>query len=428
MQIKATTLVLALATAACSSGSTDKPVETQHQGSAQGFKAPPKEAGSKDLYAPITEPGKPLMLGAGVDLNNHAGIINKCVEGKVETVKQQEGYLSLDADYTRSDIESYLGADTSGSVSFLLWSASARAHFARKSREQSFGLNYIVFAFNKDHSKVFIPTGRSAEWKTASQDEWMESCGDGYVAAQDYGSMLLVKFSVTLDRKTSSNNWGGSAGGGFMSFAKLRASIEGNSSSKRDRGTLSVSALQIGGKPSELGKILQTNADSGLVENFALCNVEDVPKCLEGLRSIEHYIAQDFPKQIEDDKKGGSSLLTTYPFRYPKTMGVNFNPGLDHFVLDARKTLNRLYEEEMLDITTLKANARKEDSESQATIEQAQANIAAIRETAQLCYKTSTYNECVAQASDLEAACAETTVPEDFLDDTAREGGSGSDE
>ncbi len=413
---------------ACNSGHQGKEdSEEPTTGSARGFKAPPAEAGPSDRYAPIFEPGVPLGMGFGVDLNNHAGIPNKCVDGTLEDIPMQDGYISLDADYSREEIEKSLGVSTSGGFNIGAWGASARASYAQKSRESSFGLNYVVFAYNRDHSKVFIPSGRAEAWKQSSQEEWLASCGAGYVAAQDFGSMLFIKFSLRLDQKEEEKSWGGGASGNYLSIAKLKASISGNTKTKKATGKLSLSALQIGGKPAELGKILKTNTEQGLIESFALCDVSDIPKCLEGLRSIENYIADVFPKQIEDKENGGSALLTTYPFLYPKNIGADFNPGVDQFVLKARKDLTALYDAEMDDLVRLKAYARADDSEAQKIIEQAKKNVADIRSASELCYKTETYQQCAKRSEELTIECAATNVPEGFGVGESGEGNPGND-
>jgi hypothetical protein len=372
--------------------------------------APPKQAGKKSRYAPIVEPGSPVGMGFGIDMNNHRGIPNRCIEGVVETIPQQEGMISLDASYSQSDIERFMGGSTSGGVKLLSWGASARATFSQKTREQNFGLNYIAFAYNKDHSKVFVPSERSTTWDLASPEEWNLSCGEGYVAAQDFGSMLIIKFSLHLNNKTVERSFGSSARGNYLSFAKLKGSLSGRQKTKKVSGTLSVSAIQIGGKPAELGKILKSGSKKGVIENFALCDLNDMEKCLAGLSSIETYMADVFPKQIEDKKNGGSAILRTFPFIYPRNIGSDFNPGLDEFVLKSRKDLRRLYEEEMSDIVTLKQYADDDDEESQTTLAKAENNVAQIRAVSELCYETSTYQECAAKTEQIAIDCAETYV------------------
>lgn len=403
----------ALISCAKSSGNDDGQPST-HKAGAKGFKSPPSEAGAADLYSPITEPGVPVGMGFGIDLNNHKGIPNICLDGTLETIPQQEGYISLDAQFTREEFEQALGVSTGGSASFFGFGGSARADYAQKTKSSKYSLEYVMFAFNKHHSKVFVPTGRKEAWKSSSKEEWLTSCGAGYVAAQDFGSMLFIKFSLKLDSNSSTTDWSGGASGNYMSIAKLRSDISRHTGTSGASGTLSVSALQIGGKPEELGKILKTASEAGLVESFALCNVKNTDECLKGLRSIEAYAADVFPKQMEDEKKGGPALLTTYPFQYPKTMGADFNPGLDEYVLKARKTLSSLYEDEMNDIITISSYASKDDKEAAATLIKATGNVAEIRTAGELCYKTATYQQCAARAEELRIACAQTTVPQDL--------------
>jgi hypothetical protein len=387
----------------------------QTKGSAKGFSTPPKEAGDADLYAPISETGVPVAPGSAIDLNNHKGIPNLCLDGKSIDVPQQEGFFSLDANFSRADLKQILGTSSGGSAKFLTWGASARASFDYTSRTQSKSINYLVFSYNKHHSKVFLPNARSETWKLATSEEWTQSCGDGYVAAQDFGSMILVQFSLQLTSGESDAKFSTSGSGNFLSFASLKASLSANQTKSRSSGSLSVSAVQIGGKPEELGKVLKRQSgEKGSLESFVMCDISDAAKCLEGLKAIEDYVADVFPKQIADKENGGGAVLRTYPFRYPKTIGGEFNPGVDQFVLKARKELIELYEAEMNDIAAFQSSKKKADEASQEMLELAKLNISNIRKAAELCYNTATYQACVAQAEDVKISCAETVAPEVF--------------
>ena len=143
-----------------------------------------------------------------------------------EDVPQQEGYLAIDADFTRTEVERNLGVSTSGSVNLIKLGVSASANYSQKLRERGLGLNYIVMVYNIDHSKVFIPSARSEAWKQASKEEWLQSCGAGYVAAQDFGSMLIINFSLRLDEKQEEKDWEAAGSGNYLSLAKLKAGIK----------------------------------------------------------------------------------------------------------------------------------------------------------------------------------------------------------
>lgn len=422
----AKTLTLGVAgVAACTSGGES---DAPKKGTSVGFmKALPAEAGDASAYSPMAEPSGRFPPGFAVDLDNHAGIPARCIDGTVETVPQQEGYLALDAEFSRNELDAVLGVKTGGSVKFLKWGASARGHFSHTTRSKDYALKYMVVSYNKHHTKVFVPTGRTETWKNASTEEWRKSCGGGYVAAVDYGSLLIIKFSLKLSDKQVEKEWGGSASGNYLSFAKLRASISGNQKTKEAKGELTLSAIQIGGKPAELGKILKApDSEKGMIENFALCNVEDVPTCLASLRSVEEYLAETFPKQMEDEKNGGPAVMTTYPFIYPKMMGAEFDPGVDQFVVKAREDLTSLYEEEMTDVTTIAHYKDDGDEDAEKIMKAAEKNASDIREAMELCYQPSTYKQCAARAEELRIACAATVVPAQMGVGESGEGNMGS--
>lgn len=385
----------------------DNPVVS---GNAEGFGSePPKEAGKRDRYMPITEPNSVMALGTAVDLDNQKGYPTGCLEGTTQLVRGQEGVLDLESDYTMNELDSFVGMSASGGVKFLSWGASARGHFSRKLREKNYALNYVAFNFVKDRSEIFHPVKRSSYYDTLSGEDFVDSCGTGYVAAQDFGAMVLIKFSLELNSRSEQKSWGASAKGNYLSLFKLQAAISGNSGSKRSKGRLSVSALQIGGKPSELGKILGTQSKGGLIQNFALCDVYDVEKCLKGLKSVEEYLGVHFPKQLEEE--GNSAVLRTYPFVYPKTLGSDHNPGISDFVIRARTKLRELYETEMEKISAMAPFAQDGDENAQEIIEQVKENVSDIRDAASKCYETATYQECTELTEEVSFKCAETVIP-----------------
>lgn len=420
-----------VALAACSSSKGNDAPE-QKEGSGRGFKSLPPEVGDPAAYKEMIEPHTPAILGAGIEANNHKVIPNRCIDGTTQTVPNQEGMFSLDADYTRTDIEKALGVSTSGGVKFMGFGASARASYAQKMREQSYGLNYVVFVYAKHHSEVFLPTGRNANWKNANTDEWLKSCGTGYIAAQDYGSMLIIKFSLALEDKSVQTSWGGGASGSYLSFAKMKAAVNKMASEKKSKGTLSLSAIQVGGKPAELGKLLaHTSSEDGtssVVQSFSLCDISDVAKCLKGLDAIDAYVSTDYPKQMEDMKTGGPAIMTTYPFPYPKMMGADINPAIEGYVVKARQTLSDLYDQEMDDVVKINTYAKKTDKDALAIADQAMLNVTAIREASELCYNTSTYQECNVKTDELTAACALTNPPAELGVGDSGNGNRGSDQ
>ncbi len=414
--------LLATILAACMESPDQSNAAPQLKLESTGFRSPPGKAGDASRYKAITEPGVPIGLGFGVDVENEAGIPSRCLEGKVESIPQQEGAFFISGDFSKEELNRVIGVSGGGGINLGKWGLSSRGQFAHKTHQEQFGLNYIAVAINKDHSKVFIPDQRSEAMKHLSTEEFITRCGSGYVAAQDFGSLLIVRFSLRLSNRSGDNSFGNTTSGSFMSFAKLRASISANQGTKGVSGSLSMSALQVGGKPSELGKLLKTSSEKGIIETFPLCDVKEVEKCLAGLRSIEEYLSETFPKQIADKENGGSAVLATYPFLYPKTMGPDYNPGLDEYVLKARKELSRLYEVEMSDIAMINQFASASDQGAKEIVEKATANVAAIREATQLCYDPATYQQCAMRAEEIGIACTETNVPANMTS----EGGAAS--
>ena len=64
----------------------------------------------------------------------------------------------------------------------------------------------------------------------------------------------------------------------------------------------------------------------------------------------------------------------------------------------------------MSDIVTLKQYADDDDEESKTTLAKAENNVAQIRAVSELCYETSTYQECAAKTEQIAIDCAETYV------------------
>jgi hypothetical protein len=420
MQTKKPAITLAVASigmafiTACSVIEKKKNAPPQ-KGSGRGFNAPPAEAGDGE-YAPIMDTSTPVGMGYGVDLRNQKGIPNKCVDGNVDSIPQQDGFFSLDATFKREEILEVLGGSIGGGVSLPIWGASAKASFSKAISTSNNSLEYFVYVSNKDHSEVFVPTGRTEASKNLSKEEWLSDCGGAYVAAKDYGSSLMIKFSLTLRGKGIKQDAGGEASGNYLSFASLKASISKHMENSNNSGYLSVTAYQTGGKPAELGKILKKEgSDAGLIESFALCDGKDLKGCMAGLRSIEDYISNVFPKQMEDKTNGGSSVLRTYPFKYPVNIGGGFNPGLAVYVENARNNLAILYKDEMQDLAVLVDPRRTPSDELDAIISKAKANVSAIRSATQLCFETATYPECATNSEELTISCSETIIPDEII-------------
>lgn len=172
-------------------------------------------------------------------------------------------------------------------------------------------------------------------------DNVFQWCGNEYVGQIDYGASLLATLRYTFASTRDKQSIGGSLGvgvgpAGFFDFIGLRLGLKTVVQVAKERATVHVSGLQLGGQPEQLTQALPAEVIS--------CRLSEPERCLAAFDSILQYARDGFPRQLEQ----GNNLV---PIQYVTVPYSEAGAAME--VLHESETLGALRESVILKVQNL---------------------------------------------------------------------------
>ncbi len=253
-----------------------------------------------------SQPG--LVLGQGYDSRSE-GPAAHCLAPDLpySYVSQQSGDLIVGNTIQESELESELGFTFGARTRFGLTSASANANYLARTTSSDFAqaFNYRFNAGIKQVRISFgdrsIPQRLSTAFRRAirqraggafeATENFTRQCGNEFVVAIDRGIRLYVSTQLRFGeerhtrefrgRVRASGNWGA-----------IESALQSLSSEARRSVAISVTAYQLGGDTTSLGRIFESaggDRDTLGEYNFLNCSMENLQACRQLHANIMHY-------------------------------------------------------------------------------------------------------------------------------------------
>ncbi len=239
--------------------------------------------------------------------------------------------------------------DVSAKGGYGMFSVSAEASYLREIEEKTYtlSLNYYQYAHNTVSISV---NGFGLEALTESAKSFYQDgknpyfgiiCGDYYISQYDQGALLLMNLSIELNSKYQKEQFKASSGGSFGDIFSASAKIETLAKSLKLTGSVSIQAFQIGGDPTQLGKILSKDTSGNYY--ILRCSIDNMASCKQAADGILDYANSKFSTQFNFDTNTGltplgSGFTIKQPIYYIGLAPPKFL--VDQTVIDARNKLS----------------------------------------------------------------------------------------
>ena len=108
---------------------------------------------------------------------------------------------------------------------------------------------------------------------------------------------------------------------------------------------MNLQVFQVGGKPSEIAKVIQSKDPSGIYY-ILKCNIQNQTACSKTVSDLLDYSSKNFPTQIDFQKDTGFDTSGTNTIKYTSAsyFGVKLAPSyVTQDVQDHRKLLADSY-------------------------------------------------------------------------------------
>lgn len=172
--------------------------------------------------------------------------------------------------------------------------------------------------------------------------------GDSFITQLPMGVFLITNLKFIFSSALDKQKFDMTLGGNFGSIFNAKVTIGNAVSHSKAKGTIEISAYQLGGDPSELPKIFAKKIGSGYY--VTSCDLENWKNCQEAIDNIIQYAQTNLSKQIKSngsEKPQGSLAVVGPPSfaTYSSKFGIEPAPFIDPTIIKNRLILNSIYNE-----------------------------------------------------------------------------------
>lgn len=253
-----------------------------------------------------------------------------------------------------SELEQKLKVKVSAKGSFEMLSSSAESDFLRSIQEKSYSLSFNFVqklrefvTWDIDGMEINSLTESGREIYEKYHELFGIKCGDYFLSSFERGAILVVSLNLEFSSNERKEDFKANMKGNYGDLFSASGDIENVAKKMNLKGKVSLQALQIGGNPSELGKIF--GKDKTGKHYIVNCDLQNMKNCQDASGGILDYSRDNFSQQIKFDYQN-NRLLGNYvslPYgqeNYTSIQNLLLNPSLtliDNETIQIRSLLSK---------------------------------------------------------------------------------------
>lgn len=240
------------------------------------------------------------ILGNGYNSDRTMPTNQSCFTGNIIEQGPETGFFSFDSKIDISSIYRKLNVTSEGKFTFKKFSASNEIKFLKEVTDNSLQINFVYKASYTARDAVFNITGLSDTGQALQNNSagWRLSCGDGYISKHSRGAELYAALRFKFHDKETKENFQNNVSADIWGFADLKNNIDYLTEEYSSSATIELVAYQIGGYPSALAQILQT--DEGEIPILD-CSFKNRDACKQAIEEIVGYSANEFSDGAQEN-------------------------------------------------------------------------------------------------------------------------------
>ncbi|OAJ34090.1 hypothetical protein A0O36_01690 [Piscirickettsiaceae bacterium NZ-RLO1] len=237
----------------------------------------------------IIEPGR------GYSTDAQALASQVCYATKPVTMSPGNAKVSLASAMSYSDLVKTLSYQVSGEGSAYVFNFSGEASYMHsvEDTDYSLSMNYSSYATNKVSVNLdgtadngLTEVGQ-AIYNNGQNPYFGIACGDQIISAYQEGAMLLMALNIHFHSTDDKQRFEFHSDFGALDMFSASVEIEKIANKYGINGTISITAFQMGGDPSNLGKILGKDSNG---DYYALtCSLKNMSSCVKTAGAMLDY-------------------------------------------------------------------------------------------------------------------------------------------
>lgn len=300
--------------------------------------------------ADIPASTKASFLTRGFDSHTQRFKEVSCIEGDVKYAGSQKAGVTVNRNMSLKQIQTELGLETAGKLSLEIVNASAATSFSANvaTNKLKDNLTFKFYVNGKDallDKQILSQRGRDAA-RTQNIDTIRKSCGDEYVSRVELGGELFVNFGFEFANNEIKTAFKAEIDLDFIDLFQVEGAAKTSLEKFGETVKVRISAHQIGGDPTQLRSILNTDPN-GNIPVFQ-CSLKNPEQCTKAIQNIVKYAtdpANGFSRQIQNitydpTNPKGAAVLKYHTKSYHDAGFVELYPN-NPPIIDLAITLQR---------------------------------------------------------------------------------------
>ncbi len=277
-----------------------------------------------------------------------------CYEAEVSSKSNVEAEFKMNQGFTFEEIQNKLGISVDVKAKGAsMFSISLAASYLRaiEDKDYTFSINYYNL-MQRDVSLKIGGAGQKAlndagkEMYQDGENEYFRLvCGDQIINSFKEKALLMFSFNLKFKTHTEKQQFEFELGVSLGGLLEIGTSIESIAKKTQINAEVQLQALQVGGDPTQLSKIIGGKDEHGIYYSVT-CGMLNMTNCKNLANGVYEYAREKFPSQVsfEEDKGLTSSGLNSVNYFPANYIGLKVSKS---FLTDEIKQ-NRLSLSEML--------------------------------------------------------------------------------
>ncbi|CAM3700242.1 MULTISPECIES: hypothetical protein [Pseudoalteromonas] len=288
-----------------------------------------------------------VTLGTAYHSEKEGFYALQSVLGRVdETYGNTEMDFVVGVDMSYSQLSSMLDGNLGAALDVPVIKVGVGASYAKQNAADNYTGTYTLFLSLKPKKRLLVadpqtgfkPTQAALDLVNANPGDKFNNIGNEFVSAIEYGSQVMINLKFQYKNDEDKVKWGGQLGVDWAGKVSVSGKLQKVDEDVKRNIKITVSALQLGGDPTELLKVIPNQ--------LVNCTMENPTPCFDVFKNSIDYIKTNYVTQFDTLDKYNVGRVLTQSYT---DSGPSLSPLVPDDVYPAKSILTKLALKNMSD-------------------------------------------------------------------------------